>query len=1002
MLTITLFSLLFVSSVSASLSVKPGKLGILYLTVSPLFPAKAYGSFEIGNTYNYSIDVVLQPTENVSKIMSLSEESFTLYPNDTKKIDYIVTVSDPGVYRGGVAVTASSPNSKMKFGYQADITISVRKSQLFGTILFIALIASAIAILSFISYKIFKRSKKSKKLKTKHLMAAMGLFSFLFLFASSAFAANVAMVVKDASALSADHEQKIYDILNDLGHNVTLVDKNVNVDYFDYDLIVIAGRPYGSSSEGLDSFVSDIPVNEIPTIGIDYLFLDDWGWVQGNGRSSYGTSQILRMYIKTAHPLTQGFAVDQIVDARTVKGYKAVDMVKSGTNFKFVASLDSSGNLGIVAYAGPNTLLSNGERISPTSAAVFIGVNYPTYWSQATEQIFENSVSWLLNLEVDPPTTPVLDGPRSIKATTASYIWTASTDISGIQNYQFQLSKSSSFATLEKDVYVLGLQYTATGLRDGNVYYTRVRAIDNYGTESEWSNVITTIDDYSDISIKINSPTSGSTINLNTVVHVNADATGSRLNSGSVCNISIGGQAIAQIPYDTRNDKCEADVTIPSSLGGTAIGATSFSATISNYLGSAKSDSVPVFLSRSISLPVKTDKSSYSTGENVTVSGKVFVSDNKAAISGATVAYNVSNKTGSVATDSNGQYSFNVSGLSVGNHTVNVKADYNTVSRSNSTLFNVSSLPSSQSSSGGSSGDSGGGGSFAPAPFMSLSISSEITGYAGERFDFDVLVKNLGTAPLHSVKIKINNLDLPVDIGPNQIDIAGGTSQNFLVSIDIPSDFLGKYDFEVMVMSVETTMRRSMSLNVLPVQKYLPMVTADELYLPSFYSGETASVGIKLKNMGNGTAEITESVQYPSDWEFEVDSIYIELEPDTETIVNFDVQPKSSGKIDFATSYLSEDSEISFTNSSDVTVTVKEIQKPPLFPTGLFAAVSDPLVAIPLSVAVIFIAYIGLRFKLGHKSFLEDELIPRTPKSLRQSVSSINPAYKRWENKYRK
>ena len=92
-------------------------------------------------------------------------------------------------------------------------------------------------------------------------------------------AANVAMIVKDADSISTIHEREVKNVLVDMGHDITYIDKNSNVSYSDYDLIVVAGRP-GNIGEKLDSFVADIPVNDHPTIAIDYYYPDDWGWNQ--------------------------------------------------------------------------------------------------------------------------------------------------------------------------------------------------------------------------------------------------------------------------------------------------------------------------------------------------------------------------------------------------------------------------------------------------------------------------------------------------------------------------------------------------------------------------------------------------------------------------------------------------------------------------------------------------------------------------------------------------
>src|SRR3989338_9281168 len=106
----------------------------------------------------------------------------------------------------------------------------------------------------------------------------------------SATAANVAMVVANSLSLDVTHEKKIFNLLNQSGHSITLVDKNSNVDYNSFDLIVVAGRP--RTGIMLDSFVANIPVNKVPTIAIDQGYPDDWGWVRPAGLSLLTSSRM--------------------------------------------------------------------------------------------------------------------------------------------------------------------------------------------------------------------------------------------------------------------------------------------------------------------------------------------------------------------------------------------------------------------------------------------------------------------------------------------------------------------------------------------------------------------------------------------------------------------------------------------------------------------------------------------------------------------------------------
>lgn len=106
------FSYLVLSnSAFAALSVKPAKLGVLRLEIYPFSSATTTQEFSVGNTYNFSIDITLQAKDNVSTIVQIPESTFTLQPNETKTVEYTITVRDQGFYTGGIAIL---PKLKLK------------------------------------------------------------------------------------------------------------------------------------------------------------------------------------------------------------------------------------------------------------------------------------------------------------------------------------------------------------------------------------------------------------------------------------------------------------------------------------------------------------------------------------------------------------------------------------------------------------------------------------------------------------------------------------------------------------------------------------------------------------------------------------------------------------------------------------------------------------------------------------------------------------------------
>ena len=209
----------------------------------------------------------------------------------------------------------------------------------------------------------------------------------VFLISGYAHAANVALVVKDANTLSTDHEKDVKNALLELGHTITFVDKNSVVDYSTFDLIVIAGRPK-DSTETLDSFVANIPVNTKPTVAVDGKFPANWGWA--SGVSSIHSSNAQAVYIfNPSHPITSGLSGTVTVHATTGKSLSAIS-----SGLSFVATSSGTGSKGVVAYANAKTQLLNGQKTK--NRVVFFGITSPLYWTAGAEKLFKQSVTWAL------------------------------------------------------------------------------------------------------------------------------------------------------------------------------------------------------------------------------------------------------------------------------------------------------------------------------------------------------------------------------------------------------------------------------------------------------------------------------------------------------------------------------------------------------------------------------------------------------------------------------
>jgi len=377
------------SLASAQLSVEPAKQGIFRLQLYPFTPATLARSFNISNAYNYPLQINMTPSDNFKSIMEINDANFTLGANETKVVHYTVDVKEAGTYTGGIVIDIRAIGQTGRLTYQSDLTVVATPNMLFPQI-FLGIILLAIIIP--VSYWFLKKRSK-KKFSGKRSLMLMSLFFFSLVFVSSVHAANVGMVVKNSLSLSYLYETKIYQTLKNMGNSVTLIDRYTSVNYNNFDLIVVVDRSYQTNELG--SFVSNIPVNSIPTIGIDYYHLEDWGWVDSFYKGHFFSSIEQYVYIQSLHPLTKDYSLNQQVQVELVNNIDVFTVQSDFTPLKVVASANDQYSVGAIAYGSPGTHLLNGKSISNNSAVVFFGIPECFYWTDDTVKLFKNSVVWL-------------------------------------------------------------------------------------------------------------------------------------------------------------------------------------------------------------------------------------------------------------------------------------------------------------------------------------------------------------------------------------------------------------------------------------------------------------------------------------------------------------------------------------------------------------------------------------------------------------------------------
>jgi hypothetical protein len=822
---------------------------------------------------------------------------------------------------------------------------------------------------------------------------------FLFFLASNVYAANIALVVQNKNSLSEEHEIRIYNFLKNL-HDVTLVDKDVSVDYHNFDLIVIANNPFSSSVSTLNAFIKDIPVNEVPTLSLYPGFLDDWGWAKPSAVRTKMRTDKHSVLIEVSHPITKGFEIGEKVYVHLVRETKIMGLAKDLTKLKSVATPNIDSDLATIAFAASGTQLYDGKTVSNSSSIVYFGIVSSMYWTDEAFILFNNSINWLLGFETlpQPPESSMLSGPSSSRTGNVIWTWTEPFSDAGVNFYQFQVALDENFTTLITDVEKTSRFHEIRGLDDTQTYYARVRAVDWLGQMSEWSNVVKTVVDFSDTILTILSPLNGTKLSLGQTIFVNATVQATRVLDGSDCTITIGNEFAGNITYNQTLGLCSGYITIPTTLGQGAFGLSDFTLTVATYLGSANSTSINVIFERGISVSIATSKPSYAPNETASIIGEVFLPDNNRKVSGAVVIYSVAEKniSGTTKTNSEGRYSFEVVNLELGKYTVTVIATYELENAMNSISFSVVTsvsppLPSLSSSA-----------TFVTYPNMTIDFPKKVNAYSDVDISFKILVKNTGDVDLHNVKITIPSFDGNVEVSSSKANIPLYASQYFDVVIHTPEE-IGTYRLYINAYSDEINVTENFTLEVLErletIETTFPILQIVELVSPIFYENESATINFTLENIGNSTANATVRIILPERWTTDVTEKRFLITEGEKEKISFNVVPSNeSGNISISVSYLSQGEEKQLTEISEALVKVKE---GPLTITGLIAViVSAPEFYLPVStVAIILVLFFAMRKIIGRKP---SKIQVREIRPRKSSFYDENLNYEKWEGRHRK
>jgi len=222
---------------------------------------------------------------------------------------------------------------------------------------------------------------------------------------ASVTAADILMPVERVVILDSVHEQPVKTLLESMGHTVTVVDSTTigTINYYDYDAIVIPGP---SAYEELRSYLENIPTTSHNTLAIYPHYLDEWGW------SNYNSQKIMTYFGQNINYNDQGYGiVDSMSPSDAVQDPKKelIGIKKSYTTMTSLAENSLSTTSGVIMLAERGTTLPN--SLQAGGNLLFFGISYPGYWTTETQDMFENSMEWLLTGD-DPPVVTLLTPPN--------------------------------------------------------------------------------------------------------------------------------------------------------------------------------------------------------------------------------------------------------------------------------------------------------------------------------------------------------------------------------------------------------------------------------------------------------------------------------------------------------------------------------------------------------------------------------------------------------------
>jgi len=217
------------------------------------------------------------------------------------------------------------------------------------------------------------------------------LFVIIFSFCVSAEGYRVAYLTTNVN----QYDQYIYNIFVDKGFSVDVIDNDnvASVNWSNYNMMYIPGKNFNNYDQ--------IPVNQVPALVMgDSNNIVDWNWA-ASGTSSIGSSHPLHAYNQNSgHIITEGMPYDiQIYSSCCYNGGLSVPALYISKENR---ALDTDSILSTTNHRldGIIVAINKGDHLKHNVIAnargVFFGITQRDYWTSESEQMFRNSIDWIL------------------------------------------------------------------------------------------------------------------------------------------------------------------------------------------------------------------------------------------------------------------------------------------------------------------------------------------------------------------------------------------------------------------------------------------------------------------------------------------------------------------------------------------------------------------------------------------------------------------------------